>query len=995
MAKKKAKKKVKRKAKEVEIPAGFKLRRILRGHKGEIGRISWSPDGKMLASPSDDRTIRFWDATTGKVLTYIRYSSGWINCVSWSPDGKRIAAACEDGTVSVYNVLYDDVGKVSSCTLLWSKKEHFKEVSSVSWSPDGTRIASGSQDGYVVIWNSQDGATKKWTLRQAGFLYWGWVNCVVWARQGQIVIGGTGAGTIVLWDMESEWPYFTFTGHKEAVVGVAWSHNSELIASASFDGTVRLWDAEHRRMVAVLEGHMAEVFSVCFDPEGDLLASKSIDGTVRVWRCSDWKEVAVIKAPSYEHVYNHAVFNPVFPALAALVENDRAIRIWDFDSSVLLSEKVATESTKYRNAKVVLVGESGVGKSGLGHRLAEDKWVMTESTHGMKVWPLDFGKRKKEGREVWLWDLAGQPDYRLVHQLYFDETALALMLINPAHPEDPFREVGEWEKGMRTALGHEPKKLLVAARTDRGGATISKEKIEEFCRERDYAEYFETSAKTGKGCAKLREALVKNIPWDRLPSISTTEVFKVLKDAVIRLKGEGIALIRFAALEKQVEKDLGKKSFEEAELRTVVRLLASQGLVKPLAFGDFVLLQPEQTNNYASAVVREARENVDGVGAVKEDGVLEAQIDFKDMERVNEKDEEILLRAMVQMFLEQSLCIREETPEGIQLVFPSQFKREMPEIPEYPNICVKYKFGGNLAAIYATLVVRLIYSKGFEKKDLWRNAAEFLTPEGRSIGFVMEYLGEGMGEITVFFEEGVPDDTRVTFIKYIHEHLLRRAVDVERQREYVCTKCNKPVENREAIKFRLAQGKKDIVCSYCDERIVLYDLIEKKFNQDEFLRKVQELDARANINLDNESKDLILVGHAIETAGQAGQIYRPVTWSDWGVDGEIEFKDEEGNATGKKVYVQLKSGDSYTYQRKKDGKEIFTIKNERHIEYWQKQVCEVYLVHRRSDGVIRWMNVSEYLRKRKDKKDKKVVFEGEPFTVYTLLKLRDQYLGRD
>jgi hypothetical protein len=52
-------------------------------------------------------------------------------------------------------------------------------------------------------------------------------------------------------------------------------------------------------------------------------------------------------------------------------------------------------------------------------------------------------------------------------------------------------------------------------------------------------------------------------------------------------------------------------------------------------------------------------------------------------------------------------------------------------------------------------------------------------------------------------------------------------------------------------------------------------------------------------------------------------------------------------------------------------------------------------VHRRSDGVIQWMNVSEYLRKRKDKQEKKVVFKGEPFTVYTLLKARDEYLGLD
>ncbi|GAG61393.1 unnamed protein product, partial [marine sediment metagenome] len=193
--------------------------------------------------------------------------------------------------------------------------------------------------------------------------------------------------------------------------------------------------------------------------------------------------------------------------------------------------------------------------------------------------------------------------------------------------------------------------------------------------------------------------------------------------------------------------------------------------------------------------------------------------------------------------------------------------------------------------------------------------------------------------------------------------------------------------------FILYSGKKDIGCVHCDARISLYDLIEKKFNEDKFLRRVQELDARAGINLDNESKEIILVGHMQTISGGAGQIYRGYTRSDHGIDGEIEFKDDQGKASGKKVYLQLKSGDSYIFERKRDEKEIFTVKNNRHINYWQNQVCEVYLVHRRSDGIIRWMNVSKYLRKRKDKKSMQIEFEGEPFTVYTLLKLRDEYLG--
>jgi hypothetical protein len=75
--------------------------------------------------------------------------------------------------------------------------------------------------------------------------------------------------------------------------------------------------------------------------------------------------------------------------------------------------------------------------------------------------------------------------------------------------------------------------------------------------------------------------------------------------------------------------------------RAVVGLLAGQGVIQKLDFGDFVLLQPEQINNDASAVVRSARDNVDEIGGVLERVVLEAEIDFMGMERLNEADEKI------------------------------------------------------------------------------------------------------------------------------------------------------------------------------------------------------------------------------------------------------------------------------------------------------------------------------------------------------------------
>ena len=246
----------------------------------------------------------------------------------------------------------------------------------------------------------------------------------------------------------------------------------------------------------------------------------------------------------------------------------------------------------------------------------------------------------------------------------------------------------------------------------------------------------------------------------------------------------------------------------------------------------------------------------------------------------------------------------------------------------------------------------------------------------------------------MFFDKDVSDEIRVTFIRFIHEHLLKHAQDVVRDRFYYCTRCGRPIENKKAIQARVAANKKTITCQFCDKKIILFDLIEEKFADDVFLHKVQKLDMKAGINLDNESRELILIGHAFAVVGEAGQIFRPTPNSDWGIDGEIEFKDYRGQASGKRVYLQLKSGDSCTYSRSSDGEEIFYVKNERHLDYWQKHAYPVYLVVRHSNGEIRWMNVTKYLADSTNSKgtERRIRFQGEAFNASSVIELRDRFV---
>ena len=106
---------------------------------------------------------------------------------------------------------------------------------------------------------------------------------------------------------------------------------------------------------------------------------------------------------------------------------------------------------------------------------------------------------------------------------------------------------------------------------------------------------------------------------------------------------------------------------------------------------------------------------------------------------------------------------------------------------------------------------------------------------------------------------------------------------------------------------------------------------------------------------------------------------------------EIEFKDDKGRASGKRLYLQLKSGDSYLTTRKRDGAEVFQIKHERWATYWQQQAYPVLLVIRTSDGEIRWMDVSEYQR-RLPQPVKQIVFSGERFDVMSVRRWRERMM---
>ena len=585
-----------------------------------------------------------------------------------------------------------------------------------------------------------------------------------------------------------------------------------------------------------------------------------------------------------------------------------------------------------------------------------------------------------------------------------DETALAVLVFD-GQKEDVFETLGQWDRDLARASRKTFSKLLVAGRVDAGGLRVSRTQLETFRCERGYHALLETSAKANLGCEELKQAILSGIRWDEIPWRSSPLLFKQLKEEIIRLKDAGRALIRFNELRETLQLQLlaaksGEPSrFTDDELKAVVSLLTGPGVVWELKFGSWVLLQPERINAYAQAVIQTMREDRFERGCLPEERVLNGDLTYhSSMTRLEADEERFIMLAMHQTLVERGLCLREQTDQGSLLIFPSYYRRERPELGGHPAVLVSYRFNGFLDDIYATLVVRLHHTQSFERDELWRYAADFKSlSQQRRLGVKMTRRGEGAGELEVYFDPEIPVEEKTIFSRYVHEHLLKKGVEVVRLRHYVCPHCKTPVRDRETAMERLAdKGKRaTILCVKCEKRVPLWDDLEERFAAPEIHQRVLELDQRSQNALDSADKERTLVGDVISTVSLAGQICRELTVGDNGIDMEIEFKSDAGEATARKLYLQLKSGDSYLTKRKKDGAEIFKIEKPRHANYWREQAFPVLLVIRTSDGTIRWMEVRDWLKEASDngkKAVRQIVFEGERFDVMSVRNWRDRIL---
>ena len=244
---------------------------------GEVRSVAFSSDGTKLTSGSTDGTIELWETAGWSNIALLK-SQDPISSVAFSPDGTTVAAGASEEI---------ELWDVESGTNTVTFEGHRARTTSVSFSLDGTTLASGSEDRTVRIWDVEAG-THTATLEGHSQR----VLSVAFSPDGTLA-SGSGDGTVKLWDVSSRTNTATLSRypgggtHSGGVTSVSFSPDGETLASGSWDNTVKLWDVLTEKEVTTLSGHTGGITSVSFSPDGSMLSSGSLDNTIKLWDASE------------------------------------------------------------------------------------------------------------------------------------------------------------------------------------------------------------------------------------------------------------------------------------------------------------------------------------------------------------------------------------------------------------------------------------------------------------------------------------------------------------------------------------------------------------------------------------------------------------------------------------------------------------------------------------------------------------------------------------
>jgi len=252
------------------------------GPEGGLEMACFNPDGTLIVTASEDKTVRVWDAASGKEKLRLPHPARTF-AARFSPDGCLIVTACDDKYGRLWNA---ETGKLK-CEL----KGHQGGLLSAAFSKDGRWIVTCGKDKTARLWDAMTG-----NAMGSGFRHKNWVYDACFSPSGQRVVTACFDRKARVWDISSGREVVAPMPHGDAVRSAEFSPDGEYLVTAGWDSSVRIWDAQTGHAIGLnpVLYHSDRVMRASFSSDGRRIVTVCVDGTTRVW---DLGGTAIVPEP--------------------------------------------------------------------------------------------------------------------------------------------------------------------------------------------------------------------------------------------------------------------------------------------------------------------------------------------------------------------------------------------------------------------------------------------------------------------------------------------------------------------------------------------------------------------------------------------------------------------------------------------------------------------------------------------------------------------------